>query len=255
MLGNNILNILLIGSIIILIYLFINKLNKEKFTNDEISNSIDRIIKTNFNYDIDSIKNLDELSNYINNDNNLYIPVKNTIILNNFIASGNLNIKTDLFLKNKNIKNKILELAFPIGCYYVQFPNENTNDLLKAFPDEYSPQKLFGGIWISKFTTESIYFRTDGNLSNEDRNNGFQDYAMKRLTGETGWIQGNYKGTNEGTGVFTGEDRSRKIRTDDGYASDHYGIQSNYDTGNNPYIPNGEENRVRNRLIRVWKRT
>jgi hypothetical protein len=84
---------------------------------------------------------------------------------------------------------------------------------------------------------------------------------MKRLTGETGWIQGNYDGNNEGTGAFIGEDRSKTISTDSGTATNHPMGVFTFNTEGIPYsnidngIKNAEENRVRNRLIRVWKRT
>jgi hypothetical protein len=95
-------------------------------------------------------------------------------------------------INNKEKRKFLLDLAFPVGSFYVQFPIKGANRSLEAFPASASPEVLFGGDWQEQWSEESIFYRTSGNLSNENRVNGFQNYAMKRKRRDTTYSQANY---------------------------------------------------------------
>jgi hypothetical protein len=147
----------------------------------------------------------------INNTNeHLYETTdKTTMGLNNF--SSNLincanNIRTvkftdihtnKLYIDNKTAREYLLDICFPIGSFYVQFPDISHNTIFLAFPINQTPGKLFGGSWIEKFTDDNVFFRTMGGLSDENRDNmNTQDYALSRIYGKTAWGQADYNISN-----------------------------------------------------------
>ncbi len=158
-------------------------------------------------------------------------------------------------IRGKKIKEYMLDTIYPIGTFYVQYPSENTNIASNAFPLDESPAKLFGGTWTDKWTLwgGGIYFRTEGSLSNEQRfTNGIQEYAMKHLVGHMSWMQSDENAIGSGnTGVFGVE--TGIINKDDGGADDP--VFQNYFDSSIQVLPSDNEIRVKNRLIKVWKRT
>jgi hypothetical protein len=95
-------------------------------------------------------------------------------------------------VNNKSLNQFLLDLAYPVGSFYVQFPVKGSNRSSEAFPATRTPAVLFGGDWQEQWKYESIYFRTPGEYSNENRVNGFQNYATKLMTGDTTYSQAHY---------------------------------------------------------------
>jgi hypothetical protein len=172
---------------------------------------------------------------------------------------SNVNVLNKLILNNNEFTNLVFEYAFPVGSFYVQFPekNKSLNDYSSfdenAFPVEQRPETLFGGFWQEQWPNESIYFRTRGMLSNQDRDErGFQDYATKHLYGSMSQSQTDYlKPASGNSGVF----KSTKIEeiSTDGGSNDMHGMQ-NYFNLESQVLPSDMENRVKNRKVKIWKR-
>ena len=143
-------------------------------------------------------------------------------------------------------------MAIPIGSTYIQFAEDNG-----TFDASKSPEKLFGGTWQLKYNTESVFFRTEGSLSEEGRSNGIQNYAIKNIVGSVP------RGTDRG--VFGPKSNIVDKTT-------LLGISGSYDTtwvtgggsGNKVYYldfdasrvvnTSNNETRVKNRKIRIYKR-
>ena len=110
------------------------------------------------------------------------------------------------------------------------------------------------------FNTESIYFRTEGDLANSGRSNGIQGDAIRNITGNLKDIGAG--GTTErvghywdATGIFSKlEDNS--IIPNFWAATSPYGGPGKYPYINldvSKQIPTANEIRVKNRLIRIYK--
>ncbi len=199
----------------------------------------------------------------------------------------NINVSGNLKIGGLNFDDLINNYKYPIGSYYTQYPNSNVNlntkgdSIVTPFPEEKTPAKLFGGTWVEMWSNESVYFRTGKENTNayesESRENGFQNYASKKITGWTSWAQSSYgDGRSYGEkyncntsgicsygtgpapgdgkeGVFT-KHETTGIRTDKGKGNDT-GHRNIFDT--KVPLPNNsseDEIRVTNRLIKVWKR-
>ncbi len=170
-------------------------------------------------------------------------------------ASGtifnNLSVSKEFKVRGKDISYYAANTLYPIGSFYVQYPDKNTNDATQAFPETQSPAKLFGGTWEEQWPGESIFFRTRGMLSNENRDkNGLQGHAIKRIQGTTQTTQTNRWGKNEPTGIFTGQFLT--VGSDSSRSSD-WGVFNRFDNGFQSLVSD-KETRSRNRLCKVWKR-
>jgi hypothetical protein len=183
---------------------------------------------------------------------NIFAPCKDTV--GGTVGINNLNITGVLqlgSLKVSNFKQYLLDVIYPIGAFYVQYPDINTNE---PFPVSKSPGKLFGGDWQEQWNDESVFFRTRGSEATEDRVNGFQEHAIKVFWGKTQFTQTN-RWTKQGdgvTGIFGGGVTTHTIGTDYGKAEDvgHVNYFDNAAQSNVSEL----ETRVRNRQIKVWKR-
>ena len=235
--------------IIILLYLILNNGNcKEELT---LTYDQKKKIGNNLKY-------------FLINSENINIPKAD--------ISGNIKEGNNKF----NLEDMIKNFKYPVGSYYVQYPDRDeltrtTATFSDVFPVEKSPEYLFGGKWLNVWNDESIYFRTgimtntySGAYEINDGTNtrilGLQDYAIPKMTGRTGWMQGNDDklGSNQYdiTGVFnagnTFNDGSDNV--DDG-AAWKPGAINTFDTkfvfpGNTSEY----EVRVKNRLMKIWKR-
>ncbi|WP_295160386.1 phage tail protein [uncultured Brachyspira sp.] len=149
------------------------------------------------------------------------------------------------------IDSIILNKIMPIGSQYIQFAEDDG-----SFENSKSPENLYGGTWKLKYNNESVYFRTEGSLSEEERENGIQDYAMKRVQGNVWGLagQGNdsfiptdgvfaypYKDVND---IFAAPSSTIRMSDRDGFNFDNKRSGKTSD----------KETRVKNRLIRVWER-
>ena len=186
------------------------------------------------------ITNLDKLQDCTDSTNNI---VFNTVNANNLSVDG------------KKLNEYLLNVSYPIGSFYVQFPDVSNNQVSKAFPDEFAPSNLFGGKWDLMWEKDAVFFRTQGTLSDDSRDtNGIQPYAMLDLSGYTSSTQMDYNNKNilKGEGVFKSGTNFYKVGTDSGTSSGKKGSRNYFDLS--AVALTGSELRVRNRIIRIWKR-
>jgi hypothetical protein len=163
----------------------------------------------------------------------------------------NINVSKDVELLNNTLYDELIQFKYPIGSFYVQFGDVNENydaQSERLFPIDKSPAVLFGGKWEDQWSNDGVFFRTGGTLSMENRNFGRQDWAVKNLYGWTSWAQANSTNPElNRTGIF-------KLFENKGGKCDNGG--GNDRGGNNIFDSLGStgETRVRNRLIKVWRR-
>ncbi len=200
------------------------------------------IKKNNEHYSAESLINIFSPCREYDNSTATFNSVNITDILR--LGSGQ-NVKT--------LKDYILDRLYPIGSFYVQYPDKNSNYDSDAFPVSKSPGKLFGGDWQEQWPDESIFFRTRGPEAKENRVKGFQGDALKMFVGKTALMQSNRWIPGYGNnGIFGGGIHLEAIGTDAGDSSD-IGHVNYFDSA---YQSNMSklETRVRNRQIKVWKR-
>ena len=134
---------------------------------------------------------------------------------------------------------------YPVGAQYIQFAEtDGTFNLAK------SPATLFGGTWTLKFNADSAFFRTEGALAAADRSSGVQGDAIRNIQGGFWGFKRNLQSPLQ-TGPFT-LTGSWNAAVNAG-AGDDWGAVYDFDASK--VVPTAEENRVTNRLIRVWERT
>lgn len=144
------------------------------------------------------------------------------------------------------IESIVLNKIMPIGSTYIQFAEDDG-----TFDASKSPEKLFGGTWQLKYNTESVFFRTEGSLSEEGRSNGIQGDAIRNIAGTIQIMTANLAAP---TGVFDytwGFDKLftfTAIETQDGWRH----ANTNFRASN--VVPTSTENRTKNRKIRIYKR-
>ena len=163
-------------------------------------------------------------------------------------------------INNKSLNQFLLDLAYPVGSFYVQFPDKGDNRNSQAFPARRSPAVMYGGDWQEQWGDESIYFRTAGKLSNENRVNGFQNYATKRMKGDTSNSQPNRYSEGTGNyGIFDSYTTNHLIGTDKGGGEDdltraYFDLEKYYTDASGASHVSNVETRVKNRIIKIWKR-
>lgn len=173
-------------------------------------------------------------------------------------ASGtifnNLSVSKEFKIRGKDIKYYAANALYPIGSFYVQYPDKNSNDRQQAFPESQSPANLFGGTWEEQWAGESIFFRTrSATLPNDNENRdrkGLQEHAIKRIQGTTQATQTNRWENVEPTNLFSG--KWMTVGSDSGTSSD-WGVFNRLDNGFQSLVSD-KETRARNRLCKVWKR-
>jgi hypothetical protein len=168
------------------------------------------------------------------------------------VKYSNVNITGNLQMKTKTLKDFMLDRIYPIGSFYVQYPNKNSNDVDEAFPDSMSPAKLFGGYWQEQWGNESIFFRTLGPYASENRVNGFQDYAIFNISDSLSYVQSNRYNPGSGSDGIFSQIETMRIGSDGGNGSS-YGHRNYFDSKTQA-LTSDLETRARNRLIKVWKR-
>lgn len=149
-------------------------------------------------------------------------------------------------------------LIFPVGTWYTQYPSAKSNDEAVAFPESEEPANKFGGVWTEPFAGESVYFRTNGTLANNERADGKQLDAMQRITGNISAITNKKFPNFSLSGVFfsSGATTDKVLAaTGNEYAGQAYW---NFDSKNslspNTAKTNNVESRVLGYLIKVWYR-
>lgn len=145
------------------------------------------------------------------------------------------------------IASEVINLVYPVGCYYTQYPDASSNTDAIEFPTSQRPATLFGGTWAEQWATESVYFRTRGTLSDTGRTSGkqadaFQGHRMGPLSPNTNIVQ--YSGTGGGGALSAGTTTNTTASTGDPVTD-----------GTNGTPRTAAETRAVNRRIKVWKRT
>ena len=64
---------------------------------------------------------------------------------------------------NNRLKAIMSNVIYPVGSTYTQYPHQT----LGYFSNTENPTHLFGGNWIKIFSTESVFFRTEGSLAKD----------------------------------------------------------------------------------------
>jgi hypothetical protein len=152
---------------------------------------------------------------------------------------------------SKAIANWVLNNVYPVGSFYVQYPDAASNDDAIAFPVSKRPATLFGGTWVEQFNTEAIFFRTAG--ESETRVNGLQNDAMQRIYGQ---FTTRYGAISSADGVFS-QHYVGGTRADANSGAYDTQIQFNSagSTSPNPAKTSEYETRPKNRRMKLWKRT
>lgn len=149
-----------------------------------------------------------------------------------------------------------LQKRYMIPPYYTQYPDVNGNFNNNEEPSNWY-KKMYGvtTTWQIMFNTESVYFRTEGDLAYNGRNNGIQGDAIRNIVGRSNDVSP-LTSTASRT-PFSGALYFDQYRTNTNYKAQN--------ATNQPWgyielcidasrvVPIASENRVRNRLIRVYK--
>lgn len=148
-------------------------------------------------------------------------------------------------LRGAAAKSVFVDAVRPVGSHYIQFAETDG-----TFSASKSPSTLFGGTWSLKFNDESVFFRTEGALSAAGRSGGVQGDAIRNITGEVATVQFRSQAQSSATGALALG--SRGINGNEATGAD-YSYRVLFDAS--LVVPTASENRVTNRLIRVWERT
>ena len=154
----------------------------------------------------------------------------------------------------KSPANFVLDYIYPVGCYYTQYPDASSNTDATEFPEAQRPATLFGGTWAEQWADESITFSTRGTLSDDDRVDGLQADAMQQITGELGLTTNcGFSAGARSEGAFSQNPNNTLTFTAQGVANTAYGML--FDSADSPNARTADVTRMRNRRIKVWKRT
>jgi len=146
--------------------------------------------------------------------------------------------------RRPNSLANILNLVYPIGYTYAQYPGCST-------PGE----MLWPGTWTAQFETEGVFFRTPGGEASVF-GSGIQEDAMQRITGRTGKsVQHQGNGHQGRSGVFSSFTEFWTGNRSGGSTAGSYHFDSSGSTSPNPAKTDDKETRPRNRTFRIWKRT
>lgn len=154
----------------------------------------------------------------------------------------------------------VRDFIYPVGSFYTQYPDANSNTDADEFPAAQRPETLFGGTWVSQWDTESIYFRTGGTAAADGRVNGSQADQMQLITGGLSTIDaagiGFSRADGSVSGVFSVGSSSKGSSPS---STGTVGRNILFSSANSPNAKVSSattgETRVVNRRIKVWKRT
>ncbi|WP_288695335.1 hypothetical protein [uncultured Brachyspira sp.] len=146
----------------------------------------------------------------------------------------------------------ILNSRYMIPPYYTQYPLENGNFDANEEPSNwYKKMYNITTTWQIMFNTESVYFRTEGDLANAGRSNGLQNDAGRNATGSINIAaSGAFSVLRGSTGIFylanqTPITYGSNANLRNGYDNMFIDLSRAYSIAN--------EFRVRNRLMRIYK--
>lgn len=143
----------------------------------------------------------------------------------------------------------LIDAVYPVGCFYVQYPDAASNTDAIAFPTAYRPETLFGGTWVEQFNTEATFFRTGG-TDGQTRTNGLSADQFQGHRQDASSVAGF---SNFASGASGG---SMAISTPGGvYQIWSSQTGSPVSDGTNGTPRTGTKTEPINRLMKVWKRT
>ena len=149
----------------------------------------------------------------------------------------------------------IRDIIYPVGCFYTQYPNADSNDLAITFPDAYRPADLFGGTWVAQWDDEGIDFHTErtSDVGLQTRTDGKQADQMQQITGSftRNRLGYNFGGTQNGAFSAAAGISSNAAAVDTTNPS----TKIVFDSANSPDARTGTVTCDANRLVRIWKRT
>jgi hypothetical protein len=170
--------------------------------------------------------------------------------------------KSDQQIVNVEFVLKMLDkisCPFPVGAQYIQYPSVESNNSSIAFPINEQPSQLWPGTsWEKLWSTEGVFFRTEGGQADDQRINGKQTDRIRNINGSVqtqvsgdGGI-GNYNPS----GAFSQQDSSKynSMFNSSGTAVPKNKILnfSAADSIGNSHI--GMDIAPCNRLMYIWKR-
>lgn len=189
---------------------------------------------------------------------NVEITEDNVINVKGDVATdANLVTQTNEALgENVQTALDILNSRYMIPPYYIQYPDTSGNFNANEEPSNwYKKMYNITTTWQIIFNTESVYFRTEGDLSSVDRVNGIQGDAIRNIVGRSNDVSP--LASTASRTPFSGALYFDQYRTNTNYKAQN--------ATNQPWgyielcidasrvVPIASENRVRNRLIRVYK--
>jgi hypothetical protein len=152
--------------------------------------------------------------------------------------------------------DSLTSFEYPVGSYYTQYSLPNG-----SFSVDETPNKLFKGLWEIQFSTEGVFFRTEGGQAGDQRqSNGIQGDRIRNITGSVKiqkvWgssrKQGIVRESATGALGYTSDEAGYYHAADiSNLATQPHGITFNAASSG---VPVGTDNAPRNRLIRVYKR-
>lgn len=134
--------------------------------------------------------------------------------------------------------------AYPVGSFYTQYPDADSNTLATAFPDAYRPADMFGGTWVAQWDDEGIDFHTErtSDTGLQTRTDGKQADQMQGHRHPTT----SSSKTNTDLSGGGGNWANNAIGTIGDPTADSHG---------NGTPRTGTVTCDANRLVRIWKRT
>jgi len=143
----------------------------------------------------------------------------------------------------------VSDFMYPVGSFYVQYPDAASNTDATAFPTASRPATLFGGTWVEQFNTEYVYFRTAGGTdgtTQQARSTGLSADQGQVINGTVGTYM---TAANVATGAFTRSSTSSGGASGGTYNADTITLNSAL------VARTGTTTEPRNRLMKLWKRT
>lgn len=183
-------------------------------------------------------------------------PVATDTILGKFTMTGTTFVDLDIrsLTYDQDMKNRL----YPVGSFYVQYPDAASNIDATAFPVAQRPATMFGGTWVEQFNTEAITFYTGDEAGDQTRTAGLQADQMQIITGEMnaiytsgGSVAGPLRGGSSVSGAFKNGAATNWLPAVDTGA----GKQMHFDSSGSPNARTGTQTKGKNRLIKLWKRT
>ena len=158
----------------------------------------------------------------------------------------------------------MVDILYPIGAFYTQYPDADSSTLATAFPDASRPADMFGGTWVAQWDDEGIDFHTErtSDVGLQTRTDGLQADQFQ------GWQLGATADTSGARNYYGKADLRDRVNTDSGstvanYASIYINIGFQGSSNRLKAMNDGTNGTPRtgtvtcdfNRLVRIWKRT